>query len=320
MIYLVIAIILLVCELFYFAIADHYDIIDKPNERSSHTTITLRGGGIIFLIAAWTWVIFYGLQYAWFMAGLTLIGIISFIDDIHSLHNSLRLVGQFLAMMALFANLGLYNAVDWWIILPALIVCVGILNAFNFMDGINGITGGYALAVIVPIVYLNQNMNFVSMQFLIVIAISLIIFCFFNFRKNAKCFAGDVGSVSIAIIVIFALGRLIMATKDPVYLLFIAVYGVDSILTIVHRIMLHENLGVAHRKHAYQLMANELKIPHVYISLLYLGLQLLISFGLIFFADFEWWYFFVIIVILSWAYIAFMRSKYHLHEEYLRRK
>ena len=135
-------------------------------------------------------------------------------------------------------------------VIPALIVCVGILNAFNFMDGINGITGGYALSVIIPIIYLNQKMQFINMPFLIVTAISLLVFCFFNFTKKAKCFAGDVGSVSIAVIVIFGLGRLIMATKDPVYLLFIAVYGADSILTIVHRIMLHENLGVAHRKTA----------------------------------------------------------------------
>ncbi len=318
MIYILIIVILFVCELAYFAIADKYNIIDKPNLRSSHTSITLRGGGIIFLIGTWIWAAFFGLQYGWFMAGLTLVGMISFIDDIHPLDNKIRLLGQFAAMMMLFANLGFYNAIGWWMVIPALIVCVGILNAFNFMDGINGITGGYALSVIIPIIYLNQKMQFINMPFLIVTAISLLVFCFFNFRKKAKCFAGDVGSVSIAVIVIFGLGRLIMATKDPVYLLFIAVYGADSILTIVHRIMLHENLGVAHRKHAYQLMANELKIPHVFVSLLYTGLQLAVSFGLILCIRYEWLYFIAVVFLLALIYILFIKSKYYLHEEYLK--
>lgn len=318
MIYILIIVILFGCELAYFAIADKYNIIDKPNLRSSHTSITLRGGGIIFLIGTWIWAVFFGLQYGWFMAGLTLVGMISFIDDIHPLDNKIRLLGQFAAMMMLFANLGFYNAIGWWMVIPALIVCVGILNAFNFMDGINGITGGYALSVIIPIIYLNQKMQFINMPFLIVTAISLLVFCFFNFRKKAKCFAGDVGSVSIAVIVIFGLGRLIMATKDPVYLLFIAVYGADSILTIVHRIMLHENLGVAHRKHAYQLMANELKIPHVFVSLLYTGLQLAVSFGLILCIRYEWLYFIAVVFLLALIYILFIKSKYYLHEEYLK--
>ena len=318
MIYILIIVILFVCELAYFAIADKYNIIDKPNLRSSHTSITLRGGGIIFLIGTWIWAAFFGLQYGWFMAGLTLVGMISFIDDIHPLDNKIRLLGQFAAMMMLFANLGFYNAIGWWMVIPALIVCVGILNAFNVMAGINGITGGYALSVIIPIIYLNQKMQFINMPFLIVTAISLLVFCFFNFRKKAKCFAGDVGSVSIAVIVIFGLGRLIMATKDPVYLLFIAVYGADSILTIVHRIMLHENLGVAHRKHAYQLMANELKIPHVFVSLLYTGLQLAVSFGLILCIRYEWLYFIAVVFLLALIYILFIKSKYYLHEEYLK--
>ena len=70
-----------------------------------------------------------------------------------------------------------------------------------------------------------------------------------------------------------------MQTGDVTYLLFLLVYGVDGCLTICHRIKLHENLGEAHRKHVYQLMANELKIGHVKVSLLYMVLQLVISLG-----------------------------------------
>ena len=111
--------------------------------------------------------------------------------------------------------------------------------------------------------YINQKENFIDNNFLIVTTLSVLVFCFFNFRKKAKCFAGDVGAVCIAFIILFALGRLILQTNDVTYLMLLGLYGVDTVLTIIHRIMLHENLGEAHRKHAYQLMANELKIPHV---------------------------------------------------------
>ena len=151
-------------------------------------------------------------------------------------------------MFLMFYQFGILNWHDWWIVLVALIVCVGITNAYNFMDGINGITGGYSLAVLAPLVYLNAKDGFIEMSYLYIIGLSLIVFCFFNFRKKAKCFAGDVGSITIAFILLFALGRLILQTGDFAYIIFLAVYGADSILTICHRIQLHENLGEAHRK------------------------------------------------------------------------
>lgn len=205
-------------------------------------------------------------------------------------------------------------------ILIGLILCVGIINAYNFMDGINGITGGYSLAVLLPLVYLNHSHHFVDMNFLIVAMLSTLVFCFFNFRKKAKCFAGDVGSVGIAFILLFALGKLILQTGDFTYLLFLGVYGADSVLTIIHRIRLHENLGEAHRKHAYQLMANELKMPHVMVSSIYMMLQLVISFGLIFMNHVNWIYFSVIVLLLLVVYVWFKKKYYHLHETYLQAK
>lgn len=316
--YLIIIVILVIAELLYFRVADRFNIIDKPNLRSSHSSITLRGGGIIFLIGAWMWEAIFGINYLWFMIGLTAIGTVSFIDDVHSTPNSLRLLVQFVSMMLMFIDLGLYTSTGWWIILPALIVCVGIINAYNFMDGINGITGCYSLAVLLPILWLNRNLDFVDESFLAVNVLSILVFLFFNFRKRAKCFAGDVGSVSIAFIVLFALGRLILATGNPAYLLFLAVYGADSVLTIVHRIMLHENLGKAHRKHAYQLMSNELHLPHTLVSTIYMVLQLVISAGLIIFWRYQWWYFIAVVAMLALDYVCFMRRYYHLHEEYLK--
>lgn len=320
MIYIVIAAILMAAELLYFKIADKFNIIDRPNMRSSHTSITLRGGGVVFLFGAWIYAAFFGVTYPWFLIGLTLVGVVSFIDDVHSLPDSARLVVQFAAMFLMFYQFGILNWNDWWIVCIALIVCVGITNAYNFMDGINGITGAYSLAVMLPLIYLNETVGFIEMPFLVVITLSILVFLFFNFRKKAKCFAGDVGSISMAFIVVFALGLLMLQTRDFSYIVFLAVYGVDAVLTIVHRIMLHENLGEAHRKHAYQLMANELKLSHLKVSAGYMIVQLAVSAGLIFIPINHYLYLGLIIILLSGAYVAFMRKYYHLHEEYLKSK
>ena len=316
--FLIIVLLLILMELAYFRIADRFNIIDKPNQRSSHTSVTLRGGGIIFLFGAWLFYLFFGLQYSWFMLGLTLVGAVSFADDVKSLPDKWRLVVQFIAMFLMFEQFGILNLHDWWMVLVGLVVCVGIINAYNFMDGINGITGGYSIAVIVPLIYLNSRYDFISMDFLYVAGLSLLVFCFFNFRKKAKCFAGDVGSISIAFIVLFALGKLILTTGDIAYIVLLAVYGADTVLTICHRIQLHENLGEAHRKHAFQIMANELKMPHVTVSSLYMALQLVISAGVIYLPINHYLYLGIVILLLAAGYLLFMKKYYHLHEEYLK--
>lgn len=320
MTFIIILFALILLELAYFRVAERFNIIDKPNLRSSHTLVVLRGGGIIFLLGVWLYAAFFGMSYPWFMLGVSLVGIVSFVDDIHSLPDSLRLVAQFAAMFLMFYQFNILNWHDWWMVVVALVVCVGIINAYNFMDGINGITGAYSLAVLLPLIYLNAGLDFIDADFLYVVGLSLLVFGFFNFRRKAKCFAGDVGSISIAFILLFALGRLILLTGDLSYLAFLAVYGADTVLTICHRIRLHENLGEAHRKHAYQLMANELKLPHVLVSTIYMLLQLAISFGLILTPISHYLYMGIIIVALAVAYIVFMKKHYHLHEAYLQSK
>lgn len=322
--YCTIAVILIIAELFYFSIADHFNIIDKPNERSSHTKIVLRGGGIIFLVGAWVWSFFFGFHYPWFLAAVTLAAGVGFVDDVHSLPDSVRLVAQFIAMGLMLYQLDMIHTTLWWAVILALIVCVGATNIYNFMDGINGITAGYSLAVLIPLLLLNLRGEFVETSFIFVTFLSVLLFSYFNFRpKNkAKCFAGDVGSVGIAFILLFFIGCLVMKTKDVTWLLFMVVYGVDGCCTIAHRILLHENLGEAHRKHAFQIMANELKIGHVTVSLIYMVIQLLISLVMVYmipdtvFA--HWIYLFIVIVILIGGYVAFMKKNYHFHEEYLK--
>ena len=329
--YSVIFVLLLMLELLYFSIADKCNIIDKPNERSSHSSIVLRGGGIIFTIGLWIWalkgVMVDGLGvgdcYPWFLTAVTLIAGVSFVDDVRSLPDSVRLVAQFVAMGLMFYQLDMLHWEMWWVVILALIVCVGASNVINFMDGINGITGGYALASLIPIYILNREMGFVEESLVMTVILADVVFCLFNFRPKgkAKCFAGDVGSIGIAFILLFLIGQLIMKTGDVTYLIFLLMYGVDGCLTIVHRIMLHENLGEAHRKHAFQLMANELGIGHVKVSLLYMGLQLVISLGFVFIVPdmvfAHWGYFVGALVVLAVAYVAFMKKYYHLHQAYL---
>lgn len=321
--YFIIFILLFVVEIVYFRIADKCNIIDKPNERSSHSTIVLRGGGILFLINAWVWSAFFGFQYPWFLAGLTLVAGVSFVDDIHSLPDSVRLVAQFVAASMAFYQLDILHWSMWWIILLSLIIYVGATNVINFMDGINGITAGYALAVLVTLALVNMNGVFVEQSLIISTILASLVFCFFNFRPRgkARCFAGDVGSIGIAFIMLFLLGNVIIKTTDITWLIFLLVYGVDGCLTIAHRIMLHENLGEAHRKHAYQIMANELKIGHVKVTSLYMVMQLLISLGFIYLCPdttpAHWMYLLGAFTILTVAYILFMKKYYHLHEEYL---
>lgn len=332
--YIIIAVILLAAELIYFRIADKCNIIDKPNERSSHSTIVLRGGGVIFSLSMVVWAILMMVQgkaiaqYFPFLCGLVLICGISFWDDVKSLPDSLRMAVQIFSILLMFWSMGLYTAADSWLwtavtVVVALFFCVGATNFINFMDGINGITAAYSFAMLLPILLMNRGLGFIEESYLIVAILGIIVFSIFNFRPKgkAKCFAGDVGSIGIAFIILFALGRLMLATKDVTYIVFFLVYGIDGSLTIFHRIMLHENLGQAHRKHAYQLMANELKMSHVVVSLLYMCIQLAVSLGFIYLCPntvlAHWIYLVVAGLVLAVAYVLFMKKYYHLHEEYL---
>ena len=314
MYYIIILVLLFVAELFYFRVADKCNIIDKPNERSSHSRITLRGGGIIFYFGALAYFLSNHWEYPWFMLALTLITFISFVDDIRSTSQGLRLVFHFTAMALMFYQWGLFSLSWWWIII-ALIICTGIINAYNFMDGINGITGGYSLVILGALAYINSEITtFVEPALINTVLCSVLVFCFFNFRKKAKCFAGDVGSVSIAFILLFLIGRLIIKTEDFSWIILLSVYGVDSVLTIIHRLMLHENIGLPHRKHMYQLMANELKIPHVVVALIYMVAQAVIIMGYISCQSYGYTFLLCMVLLLGIVYICFMKKFFALHQ------
>lgn len=314
MTYIFIFIFLLVVELAYFKIADKYNIIDKPNERSSHTKVTLQGGGIVFYFGMLIYFMLSKFEYPYFFVGLTLISIISFTDDIKQQSPKLRLLIQFAALILVFFQLQVLDY-PWYFIIMALVVCTGILNAFNFMDGINGITGGYSTAVIASFWYINNFIvEFVNNQLIYIVLLSLLVFNIFNFRKKAKCFAGDIGAISMAFIVLFLLIMLIVKTHDFSYIALLLVYGVDTVLTIIHRMILKENITQPHRKHLYQILANELKNSQLVVALIYALIQVLVFIGLIVFKQYSFLYISVVSIILTAIYIVLKKKYFHLHQ------
>lgn len=290
--YLIIIIILFALELFYFKIAARHNIIDKPNHRSSHTKVTLRGGGIIFPIAFILYFVmsivhrkewFVPEQFWSFGLGLFLLSAISFLDDILDLSTKLRLFFHFISVSLLIYFLGILFLLPIWLLPIVFIFIIGVLNAYNFMDGINGITGLYSFVILSTLYYINQyKIIFTDVNFIIYPVLASLVFLFFNFRKKAKCFAGDVGSMSIAFWVLALLGLLVVKTQELTYLLLIGVYGIEVIFTIIQRIKLKENIFEAHRHHLYQLLVNKMKWSHLLVSTMYGVIQLLINFSIIY--------------------------------------
>lgn len=279
----VLTVLLFLAELIYFRIADKFNIIDHPNHRSSHTAVTLRGGGIIFAISLLLYPCYFGFQYKYFLLGLALISFISFMDDIKPVSSKVRIVFHLAGVALMFLQLGLFDLPVYWIFF-ALFLVIGSLNAINFMDGINGITGSYALITLCILLYINiYVIEFVVSSLLITSIVSVFVFNFFNFRIKARCFAGDVGSVSIAFIILFFLLLLIIKTENFNYLLLLLLYGLDTATTIGFRLIRRERIFEPHRSHFYQYWANEKKSPHLVVASVYALVQLIIDLLLIFF-------------------------------------
>ncbi|WP_316746891.1 glycosyltransferase family 4 protein [Pedobacter gandavensis] len=260
--------------LLYFKIADHFNIIDHPNERSSHSEVTIRGGGIIYLFAALVALVLHP-EFWMPILGLFIIGIISFVDDRITLSGKVRIVFHLAAVTLLFLSIGIFQMLPFWASILLYILVIGVINAYNFMDGINGITGAYSIVVLGGLQYVNYEViNFIQPDLIWLPILATLVFLFFNFRKRAKCFAGDVGSVTIAFWIIFLVLKLVLVSENYAYVLFLAVYGVDTVLTIIHRLKLKHNIFDAHRLHFYQILANEQKWPHLLVSTVYAVLQL----------------------------------------------
>ncbi|TCC96877.1 glycosyltransferase family 4 protein [Pedobacter psychroterrae] len=273
---------MLLCMMGYFWMANKYNIIDKPNERGSHSEITIRGGGIIYLVGAMI-TLYLHFEFWTPILSFFIIGIISFIDDIITLSSRIRIIFHLTGVTLLFYYMNLFAILPWWATIFLYIFVIGIINAYNFMDGINGITGANSLVVLSGLQYVNLYVTrFIHPDLIWFPILASIVFLFFNFRNKAKCFAGDVGSVTVALWICFLLMKLIFESMNYALILFLAVYGVDTILTIVHRLMLRQNIFQPHRLHFYQILTNERKIPHLIVSSTYALIQLVIIILVIF--------------------------------------
>ncbi len=263
--------------LIYFKIAGKYHIVNEPGVQSSHDYVTIRGGGIVFWAAGVLFTMMNLPQSLLFLLGFTLICGVSFWDDISSLSPWIRLVVQFVAVGIIVYDLDLPFSTPWWLILTMCVVSVGIINAYNFMDGINGMTGLNSLVILLSLQYVNQNVvAFTRPDFIIYAILSCLVFLFFNARKQAKCFAGDIGSIGIAFWIVALLLQLMRTTYETVWLLFLAVYGVDAVCTIVHRIFMKHNILKPHRLHFYQVWIQKTTCSHLFVSVIYAAFQLII--------------------------------------------
>jgi UDP-GlcNAc:undecaprenyl-phosphate GlcNAc-1-phosphate transferase len=278
----------------YTRLARSRGIIDKPNGRSSHRMPVVRGGGVVFPLSWLAYSLLNGFAFPYFTAGLILISVVSFIDDVRSQSPLTRFLAHLSAFTLCFHELGLWQEYAPWAIALMYVVGIGALNAINFMDGINGMTGMYALAMfaalLLPITGFDWQAGTAASSPIIPMLLSVAVFGWYNFRRKALCFAGDVGSISIGFIMIFLL-LAVMTGRDARigldmprngsfdwrFILWLGVYGVDSVVTILHRLLLRENIFQAHRKHLFQHLANERGIPHLTVSLIYALVQFCID-------------------------------------------
>jgi UDP-GlcNAc:undecaprenyl-phosphate GlcNAc-1-phosphate transferase len=269
--------ILFIFEIIYLKIAIFYNIVDKPNGRSSHSEPVIRGGGIIFVLALLIWSGANQFVYPYLIFSVLCVAVISFMDDVKDIPSIYRFGVQFISALLLLFQFGAVYFT--WYLIPLLILLVGIQNVFNFMDGINGLTGFYSLSVLLPF-FCTEKIDLLR-ELLGVVIIAIVVFLFFNARRKAKCFAGDIGSISISLMVTFVIFQRILQTNNNIYIFCLLIYGIDSSLTILQRLIQRENIFVGHRKHLYQYLVNECKLPHVFVSLCYGFLQLVLNLYLV---------------------------------------
>lgn len=303
--FIVIFILLLSLEIGYIKFAKSIRLYDTPNDRSSHDIKTINGGGIIVPVAMIAYCSFFAEGMWWFVAGLLLVSAVSFATDVRELSVYKRLVAHFLAITAMAVQLDLFAILPWWSVPLAIVVGVWTINGFNFMDGINGITPAYALAVLIPLMIMNSGIGFIQPEFLYVATVAVVVFAIFNFRKRALCFAGDVGAIAIGFVLLYAIAKLMIATSSWMYMTFVCVYAVDVIFTLGMRAGMHENLFKAHRMHVYQRLANECSIPHLFVAAAYAVLQLAISLMLVFVGKSADWVAWAAWISVMCAYLVF---------------
>lgn len=284
LIFVVVTLALLIAvEMLYIPVARRRGWTTRNNERLDGHPVTVIGGGIIFYIGMVLWSLGMSAVYgeyapgAYFLIGLTMLAATSFADDLLCLPVWLRLVVQFVAVGFMCFSFPILD-ISPWLLVVYLFIVAGFVNGYNFMDGINGMTAAYSTVVLGMFLYINQTaLHFGSGSMMAVALGSALIFGFFNFRRHALAFAGDVGSISMGFIVSLLMTEYILVSGQLSALGMVAVYITDITLTILRRLIEGENIFRAHRKHIYERLHFVWGVRQLYISGIYSALQLFIS-------------------------------------------
>jgi len=263
-------------------------LYDHPNGRSSHATPTMTGMGLVIVCAF----LFYGFSTGftlpdYFVVGLLLLATVSFVDDLIFLKHSLRFVVQILAIAMMLWQMPFASQNQEQVILAVagLIFGIGVINAFNFMDGINGMLLLNSFVILGSFFCLNEfvtdsdgkALHFTDSNFILAMMIALVVMGFLNVRNKALAFMGDVGSMTISMIILYLMYSLLLATGNYIYLLLFSVFGIDAGLTVGYKLILRENIFVPHRDFLFKRLVHIAKLPHLKVSLGYALAQLAIN-------------------------------------------
>ena len=275
--YILITAVLIIGIIIYLKMAEKWSIIDQPNSRSSHLVVTKRGGGIIYLIALVIYMISSNFNMPSIIICGLLLGIMGFIDDVKNLDFKIKLIFQCLTI-GYFLSTGSYNGLEWYLLILMFFLIISSINILNFMDGINGLTILYSLSFLISFYIINANIiAFTDSNFLLIVILSNLIIGYFNIRKKAVCFLGDVGAITMGFIYAVLTITLLIKTNSLSPLILFLVYFLDSGWTIVERLLAKENIFHPHRKHLFQLLVNEFKLPHLLVASIYFSIQALIN-------------------------------------------
>jgi len=198
--YILITAVLIIGIIIYLKMAEKWSIIDQPNSRSSHLVVTKRGGGIIYLIALVIYMISSNFNMPSIIICGLLLGIMGFIDDVKNLDFKIKLIFQCLTI-GYFLSTGSYNGLEWYLLILMFFLIISSINILNFMDGINGLTILYSLSFLISFYIINAHIiAFTDSNFLLIVILSNLIIGYFNIRKKAVCFLGDVGAITMGFI------------------------------------------------------------------------------------------------------------------------
>lgn len=288
---IVISISAVLLSILYVNIAKTLNLYDNPGGRSSHSSKTITGMGIIFpaLVLIYSLFLPNSIQ-PYFFIGIMMMATISYIDDLVYVKHSIRFVFQIFALLLMVLSLKQEFAIQLPVMITLIVFGIGVINAFNFMDGINGMLGLTSLVIFTSLSFINyfctneygHSIAFVDNYLIYTCMLGLITFLYFNFRTKAIGFAGDVGSIFLAMVIFYMICKLLLVSGNFTYLLLFSVFGIDAGLTVIYKLLLKENIFVPHRDFLFKKLVHVAKIKHLKVSIAYALVQLIINIIVIF--------------------------------------